>query len=103
MKRDGAGDSPEEALEYLELCIGDVGPASSIERREAFVDNVGGFVELAERLGMQFIRAADYPDYYPELPGGKIGRAIESNRSTSSRSTPGGTAPAGRTASRRRC
>jgi 3-oxosteroid 1-dehydrogenase len=24
-----------------------------------------------------FVRAADYPDYYPELPGGKIGRGLE--------------------------
>jgi 3-oxosteroid 1-dehydrogenase len=34
-------------------------------------------VNLAERLGVRFARAKDYPDYYPELPGGKIGRAIE--------------------------
>lgn len=26
---------------------------------------------------MTFARAKDYPDYYPELPGGKIGRGIE--------------------------
>ncbi len=26
---------------------------------------------------MVFARATDYPDYYPELPGGKIGRGIE--------------------------
>jgi 3-oxosteroid 1-dehydrogenase len=40
-------------------------------------DPVGAFVSLAERLGVRFSRAADYPDYYPELPGGRIGRAIE--------------------------
>ena len=39
-----------------------------------------------------FARAADYPDYYPELPGGKIGRA----RRGRARSTPRGSATGGR-------
>ncbi len=78
MQRDKVGDSREEALAYLAETVGeDAGPGASRERREAFVDNVAGFVTLAERLGMRFARAADYPDYYPELAGGKIGRAIE--------------------------
>lgn len=77
MARDGAGDSREEALEYMEATIGDVGKSTSRERKEAFVDSIEDFVTTAERYGMQFARAADYPDYYPELPGGKIGRSIE--------------------------
>ncbi|WP_342373106.1 FAD-binding protein [Propioniciclava soli] len=77
MQRDGAGDSREEALAYLEETIGDAGPATSRARKEAFVDNIGSFVDLTERLGMRYARGADYPDYYPELPGGKVGRAIE--------------------------
>lgn len=77
MLRDAAGDSREEALTYLEETVGDEGQASSRERKEAFVDSIGAFVTLAERLGVRFSRASDYPDYYPELPGGKIGRAIE--------------------------
>ncbi|MFT4110688.1 FAD-binding protein [Propionicimonas sp.] len=77
MKRDGVADSREEALTYLEETVGDAGPATSRARKEAFVDGVGGFVELAERHGVHFARSKDYPDYYPELPGGKIGRAIE--------------------------
>ncbi|MGW5240142.1 FAD-dependent oxidoreductase [Monashia sp. NPDC004114] len=77
MRRAGAADSREEALAYLEVTVGDAGPASSPERREAFVDSVEGFVTLAERLGVRFCRAAEYPDYYPEQPGGKIGRALE--------------------------
>lgn len=77
MARDGAGDSRDEALAYLEATVGDAGPATSRERKEAFVDGVEGFVTLAERHGVRFARAADYPDYYPELPGGKIGRALE--------------------------
>ncbi|MFO7779492.1 MAG: FAD-dependent oxidoreductase [Nitriliruptoraceae bacterium] len=77
MRRDGAGDSREEALTYLEDCVGSAGPATSRERKEAFVDTVTPFVEFAEGLGIRFARAADYPDYYPERPGGKVGRAIE--------------------------
>lgn len=77
MQRDGAGDSREEALRYMAESIGDVGRASSDERREAFVDSVGDFVTTAERYGIKFARAAEYPDYYPERPGGKIGRSIE--------------------------
>lgn len=77
MARDGAGDSREEALTYLEETVGDAGPATSRERKEAFVDSSPEFVRLAERLGVRFARATDYPDYEPELPGGKVGRAIE--------------------------
>lgn len=77
MRREGAGDSREEALEYMLATIGEPGPASSRQRIEAFIDSVDDFVTTAERHGMEFMRDADYPDYYPELPGGKIGRAIE--------------------------
>ncbi|GAB3144896.1 FAD-binding protein [Micromonospora sonneratiae] len=77
MRRAGVGDSREEALTYLEATVGDTGRATSRERKEAFVDGVEDFVTTAERHGMVFARSTDYPDYYPELPGGKIGRAIE--------------------------
>ena len=77
MRRAGVGDSRAEALTYLEATVGDAGRCTSRERKEAFVDGVEDFVTTAEKYGMVFARAADYPDYYPELPGGKIGRAIE--------------------------
>ena len=76
-QRAGVGDSREEALTYMEATIGDDYRATSRERKEAFVDGVADFVTTAEKYGMRFARAADYPDYYPELPGGKIGRALE--------------------------
>lgn len=77
MARDGVGDSREEALAYMEATIGDIGRASDRSRKEAFVDGVADFVATAERYGMDLVRAPDYADYYPELPGGKIGRALE--------------------------
>lgn len=77
MARDGVGDSREEALAYLEATVGVEGKASSRERKEAFVDGVADFVHTAERYGMKLVRSPDYADYYPELPGGKIGRGLE--------------------------
>lgn len=77
MRRDGAGDSRDEALAYLEASVGELGRAASRQRREGFVDGVEDFVVTAQKHGMVFARAKDYPDYYPELPGGKVGRSIE--------------------------
>lgn len=77
MQRDGVGDSRDEALAYLEQTVGDEGLATSRARKEAFVDGVADFVATAERFGIQLVRSPDYPDYYPELAGGKIGRALE--------------------------
>jgi 3-oxosteroid 1-dehydrogenase len=77
LRRDGVQDSREEALAYLEATVGDTGRSTSRARKEAFVDGVDDVVLTTERYGVTWARAADYPDYYPELPGGKIGRGIE--------------------------
>ncbi len=77
MQRDRAADSREEALAYLEATVGDAGRATSRERKEAFVDGVADFVNTARKYGIELVRSPDYPDYYPELPGGKIGRGVE--------------------------
>ena len=77
MQRDGVADSREEALAYMEATIGDEGRATSRERKDAFVDGVADFVDTATKYGVELVRSPDYADYYPELPGGKIGRALE--------------------------
>lgn len=77
MARKGIRDSREEALRYLDEVVAERGPASSPERREAFVDAVPDVVANLERHGVKFAVATEYPDYYPERPGGKIGRSIE--------------------------
>lgn len=77
MRRDRVGDSREEALAYLEATVGTEGRATSRVRKEAFVDGVSDFVSTAQKHGMEFVRAGEYADYYPERPGGKIGRALE--------------------------
>lgn len=77
MREDGAGDSREEALEYLKVTAKNEYRATSPERQAAFVDGVDDWVHTCARHGITFVRAKEYADYYPELPGGKIGRALE--------------------------
>lgn len=77
MKRDGAQDSIEEALDYMEDTIGNVGPWTSTERKRAFLYGIHNFMIMMEEEGIEWARSKDYPDYYPDLPGGRIGRAVE--------------------------
>lgn len=76
-KKAGLQDSEEEALTYMEEVIEDKGPASTRERKVSYVRNGPKMVQFLEELGMKWIAAPHYPDYYPERPGGKIGRSIE--------------------------
>ncbi|MFV0632531.1 FAD-binding protein [Demequina sp.] len=78
MDKLGKHDSPEKVREYMDVTIGDVGPASSPERREAYIANVPVVYNEWKRLGIRWALSADYPDYYPDKPGGMDGgRAIE--------------------------
>ena len=77
MRTFGRADTAEQALTYMAAAIGDAGPASSPERRRAFVDTIGDVYHLLARLGVRWTPAKDYPDYYPDRPGGTTGRAIE--------------------------
>lgn len=77
----GIADSDENVLTYLDACVGtpeDVGPASSLARRKAFVKAAPEVYTFLEDLGMPWVMARDYPDYYPDLPGGIAGgRTVE--------------------------
>lgn len=82
----GKTDSREDVLTYMETVIGDVGPASSKARREAYVDTVPVVYNEWKRLGIEWALSADYPDYYPDKPGGMDGgRAIETKPFNSKR------------------
>ncbi|GIN14294.1 3-oxosteroid 1-dehydrogenase [Shouchella clausii] len=76
-KAAGLQDSEEEALTYMEAAIEDRGPASTYERKVAYVRNGHKMVKFLEEQGMKWVPGTLYPDYYPEKPGGKIGRSIE--------------------------
>jgi FAD binding domain. len=78
-RRAGLDDSEEEALSYMMEVIEDTGPASTFERKAAYVKNGHKMVKFLEDLGMKWVAAPEYPDYYPEKPGGKIGRSIEAD------------------------
>src|ERR687887_315677 len=64
MQRDGVDDSDEEALAYFEDVVGDVGPASSPERRRTYVREGQAMVRFLEDLGVEFLRCEGYSDYY---------------------------------------
>lgn len=77
MIRDGEDDDFDTALDYMRDTIGDPGPWANDERKRAFLHGVGHYVTMIENEGIKWARAKDYPDYYPDLPGGRIGRSIE--------------------------
>lgn len=76
-KRAGLQDSREEALIYMEEVINYKGSASSYERKKAYVENGHEMVKFLEDKGVKWVPGMQYPDYYPEKPGGKIGRSLE--------------------------
>jgi 3-oxosteroid 1-dehydrogenase len=65
----GGGDSHERARAYLDGLIGEVGPASSVQRRDAFIRRGAEMVRYLEGHGMKFLHA-HWPDYYDNRPGG---------------------------------
>ena len=74
----GRKDSVEEARKYLDRIIGDIGPASSPARRLAFLENAPRMLEFLVEVGFQGRASGNYPDYYPNLPGGSTeGRSVE--------------------------
>jgi len=81
MEEIGVADSEEEVLTYLDHCVGtpdEAGPASSLERRQAFVRTAPVVHRWLEDHGLEWKIAKKYPDYYPDLPGGIAGgRTVE--------------------------
>ena len=76
-KKAGLQDSEEEALLYMDTIITHDGPGATRERKIAYIKNGHVMVKFLEDLGMKWVAGQHYPDYYPEQPGGKIGRSIE--------------------------
>jgi 3-oxosteroid 1-dehydrogenase len=77
LRRLGHDDSRESVLQYLtKLTDGTIDPA----RLEAYVDHGPAVLELLERSKwMRWTWMKGYPDYHPELDGGRPqGRSIES-------------------------
>jgi len=74
---EGVEDSIEEGLTYLKAVVGDAGPATTRERKEAFLRGSLEMIGLLEEMGVKF-KYSFTPDDYTDVPGGKkSGRAIE--------------------------
>jgi 3-oxosteroid 1-dehydrogenase len=73
----GVEDSVQSALDYMEQTIGDVGPWTSHERKFAFLNAIPDYIDMLAREGVKWVRTKSYPDYYPDIPGSRIGRAVE--------------------------
>src|SRR3954470_4205054 len=78
MQADGVADSYEDAMAHFEADVGDVGPASSLERRHAFLTAGPEMVSFLQERGVRFVHCPGYSDYYSNAKGGHdIGRGIE--------------------------
>lgn len=78
MRAAGVEDNIVDARRYLDGRVGDVGPASSPERRTAYLELGPKMVRFLERAGFRWHASRGYPDYYSEDDGArKPGRQIE--------------------------
>ena len=78
MQADGVPDSYEDAMAHFEAVVGDVGPASSFERRHAFLTAGPEMVSFLAQRGIRFVHCPGYSDYYSSAKGGhENGRGIE--------------------------
>jgi 3-oxosteroid 1-dehydrogenase len=70
-KRSGLKDSPEAAKAYVEASVGD---SVEAERIAAYLDAASRMADyLDEKTRVRYAVAAQYPDYYPSLPGALAG------------------------------
>ena len=76
MVADGIPDSHEDGLAYFDDVVGDIGAASSPERREVFLNAGYEMIDFLVRKGVRLVRCAGYSDYYPNHKGGNCGRTF---------------------------
>ena len=79
MKRDGIGDSLEQAETYLDNVVGtpNDAPGTSRERRRKYLEEAPRMVDFLVDQGIRLSRASYWPDYYDEKPGGsESGRSV---------------------------
>lgn len=79
VREHGLQDGFEIALDYLNRVVGDEGPATSPERKRAFLQHGPDMVAMLRRLGMAWAFKTNFPDYYPQLQGAGLGRGLGCN------------------------
>jgi 3-oxosteroid 1-dehydrogenase len=78
MRSAGIADSRDDALRYLAAVVGEVGRATSPERKRAYVDTINEAIAFFEDNDINFRPTTGYPDYHPDEPGSSVqGRCIE--------------------------
>jgi 3-oxosteroid 1-dehydrogenase len=78
MQAQGVADSQEDGLAYFDDVIGDIGPASSLARREMFLSAGVEMIDFLLRKGIRMMRCPGWSDYYPNNKGGNAaGRSVE--------------------------
>lgn len=77
MTKDNSQDSVEAAFNYMDQTIGNVGPWTNQARKLAFLNGIPHYIDTLAAEGVKWTRDKKYPDYYPDLPGGRIGRGLE--------------------------
>jgi 3-oxosteroid 1-dehydrogenase len=78
MRAEGVADSYDDAMAHFEAVVGDVGPASSFERRHTFVTAGSEMLSYLHDRGVRFAYCRGYSDYYSSAKGGhELGRAVE--------------------------
>jgi 3-oxosteroid 1-dehydrogenase len=81
MQREGVPDSLDSGLDYLDSLVGDVGPASSPERRLTYLTEGNEMIYFLEAEGVEFVRCPGMSDYYAGMRGYRngsmAGRSIE--------------------------
>lgn len=78
MRAAGHDDSYEDAMAHFEEVVGDIGPASSRERRHAFLTSGPEMIAFLQDSGVKLVHCPGYSDYYSNSKGGSdIGRGVE--------------------------
>ena len=78
MRAAGVPDSYEDAMAHFEEVVGDVGEASSFERRHAFLTAGPEMIAFLQDLGVDLVYCPGYSDYYSSAKGGHdTGRGVE--------------------------
>src|SRR3954469_12268963 len=78
MRAAGVHDSCGDAMAHFEAVVGDVGPASSYERRHAFLTAGKEMLAFLAQQGVGFVYCRGYSGYYSDAKGGiDEGRAVE--------------------------
>ena len=71
MKKEGLQDSPQEAYAYLSRCVANRVPEVKLKTYLRHAPQMLAY--LQQTTDVKFYNLPEYPDYYPDVPGGKAG------------------------------